>query len=80
MHKVIEDLTQIWLTGHNGVVAIYDDFREGEIVIVVVITDNCCVADIPTVCYDYQIVIEKGDNFTAEVKIGACINCGQKTD
>ena len=65
LQKAIDELAATCL-GHNGVVGVYDDVRDGETVIVVVVTTVRRISGIPTASHGYRVLVEQGKRFTAE--------------
>lgn len=64
LQKAINELTATWL-GHDGVIAVCDEVRGHETVIVVTVTDNRGTG-VPTSCNGYRVIVEEGKHFTAE--------------
>lgn len=67
IQKTIDDLSKLWLNTY-GVAAIYDDVREKEKVVVIIISDDCR-SDFPNRWNGYRIIVEKGKQFQAESAI-----------
>jgi hypothetical protein len=70
LQRAIDDLSSAWL-GKAGVLAIYEEVRNGETVIVVLIKQRPRSTKLPSTCHGYRVVVEHGNEFIAEVTAGA---------
>lgn len=64
LQQAINELSATWL-GHDGVIAVCDEVRGHETVIVVMVTDNRGTG-VPTSCNGYRVVVEDTKHSTAE--------------
>lgn len=71
VEKSVKQLSDAWL-GYNGIIAVYDEIRNGEVVIIVMSIDRnkASKGAVPLVHNGFKVIIEEGKQFAAETKSG----------